>query len=321
MVSMGGYKNTIGFSMSWLDMDGPDEDQTDAKGVTETIRLLEERKDKPFFIAMGFFRPHTPFIAPKKYFDLYPIESITLPKRDAESDKALPDIARNIRPDDYGVPEKDLKDCVRAYYASVSFVDAQLGRLLDAVERLGLADDTLIVFWSDHGFLLGEHGQWQKQLLFDPSPRTPLIVYDPNAEGNGTMCERPVELLDVYPTVAAWAGLKAPADVEGVDLRPLLDDPKAASDRPAYSQVTRKHKKQQVMGYSVYTERFRYTEWDGGRLGVELYDLGKDPGELHNLADDPAHAADRAKLKEHLRDRRPKLPPPPPPQANAGANR
>jgi uncharacterized sulfatase len=307
MVSMGGYKNTIGFSMSWLDMDGPDEDQTDAKGVTETIRLLEQQAKggKPFFIASGFFRPHTPFIAPKKYFDLYPLDQIKLPKRDAASDKALPPVVRKVKPDDYGVTEKELKDCVRAYYASISFMDAQLGRLLDALDRLKLADDTLVVFWSDHGFLLGEHGQWQKQLLFDPSPHTPMIIYDPKAKGNGGACERTVELLDLYPTIAAWAGLKAPANLEGKDLRPLLDDPKASWDRHAYSQVTRVQKQKTIMGYSVHTERFRYTEWDFGKAGVELYDHEKDSGELHNLAEDPAHAKDRAALHEFIRDRKP----------------
>jgi uncharacterized sulfatase len=304
---MGGYKNTIGFSMSWLDMDGPDEDQTDAKGVTETIRLLEQqaKSGTPFFIASGFFRPHTPFIAPKKYFDLYPLDKITLPKRDAASDKALPEVARKIKQDNYALSEKDLKDCTRAYYACISFMDAQLGRLLDAVDRLGLADNTLVVFWSDHGFLLGERGQWMKQLLFEPSPHMPMIIYDPQARGNGTTCERTVELLDLYPTVAAWAGLKAPANLEGKDLRLLLDDPKSTWDRPAFSQVTRVVKKRTIMGYSVHTERFRYTEWDFGKAGVELYDQRSDPDEFHNLADDPAHAEDRATLHEYLRDRKP----------------
>jgi uncharacterized sulfatase len=312
MVSMGGYKNTIGFSMSWLDMDGPDEDQTDAKGVTETIRLLKEHKDKPFFIAMGFFRPHTPFIAPKKYFDLYPLEKIQLARRDREADKSIPPIARKIKPDDYGLSEKDLKDCMRAYYASVSFMDAQLGRLLDAVNENGLAENTLIVFWSDHGFMLGEHGQWMKQLLFDPSPRMPLIIYDPAARGNGKMCDRTVELLDLYPTIADLTGLKPPENLEGKSLRPLLQDPSAAWDRPAYSQVTRMQDKQQIMGYSVHTERFRYTEWDAGKAGVELYDHRSDPDEFRNLADDPKFAKDRAALHELLRDKRPK-----PPQAKS----
>jgi iduronate 2-sulfatase len=283
-------------------MDSADEDQTDGKGVTETIRLLEAHKDQPFFMAMGFFRPHTPWIAPKKYYDLYPLESIKLPPRDATSEKALPDIARNIRPDDYGLSQKDLKDCVRGYYAAVSFVDAQVGRLLNALDRLGLADRTLIVFWSDHGFLLGEHGQWQKQLLFDPSPRTPLIVYDPAAKGNGTPCDRAVELLDIYPTVADWAGLQKPKGLEGFSLRPLLDAPASAAwDHPAYSQVTRGKRGQRVMGYSVHTERYRYTEWDGGKAGAELYDHDADPNEFHNLTADPAHAKTLAWMRGLLR--------------------
>jgi len=302
LLTRGAHPNTIGFAMAWLDMDGPDEDQTDAKGVTEAIRLLEEHKNKPFFIAMGFFRPHTPWIAPKKYFDLYPPERIKLPPRDAASEKALPDIARNIRPDDYGLSQKDLQDCVRAYYAAVSFVDTQLGRLLDALERLKLADRTLIVFWSDHGFLLGEHGQWQKQLLFDPSPRTPLIVYDPAAKGNGKPCDQPVELLDIYPTVADWAGLEKPKGLEGYSLRPLLDAPTSAAwNHPAYAQVTRGKAGQRIMGYSVHTERYRYTEWDGGKAGAELYDHKADPDEFHNLVADPAHKKTLSQMRTLLR--------------------
>jgi len=302
LLTRGAYTNTIGYAMAWLDMDSADEDQTDGKGVTETIRLLKEHKDKPFFIGMGFFRPHTPWIAPKKYYDMYPLESIKLPKRDPASDKALPPIVREIHPDDYGLPEKDLKDCVRGYYACVSFVDAQVGRLLEAVDQLGLADDTLIVFWSDHGFLLGEHGQWMKQLLFDPSPHAPLIIYDPSAKGNGTVCDRTVELLDVYPTVAECIGLTKPEHLQGRSLRPLLDAPSAAWDHPAFAQVTRGPARKRVMGYSVHTEQFRYTEWDGGKAGVELYDHKTDPDELHNLAADPAHADQRKELKRRLQE-------------------
>jgi len=302
LLTRGGYKNTIGFAMAWLDMDGPDEDQTDAKGVTETIRLLEAYKDKPFFIGMGFFRPHTPWIAPKRYYDLYPLDEIKLPPRDAASEKALPDIARKIRPDDYGLSQKDLKDCVRGYYAAVSFVDAQVGRLLNALDRLKLADQTLIVFWSDHGFLLGEHGQWQKQLLFDPSPRTPLIIYDPAARGNGTPCDRAVELLDLYPTVADWVGLEKPKNLEGYSLRPLLDAPTSAPwDHPAYAQVTRMKDRHRIMGYSVHTDRYRYTEWDGGKAATELYDHKVDPDEFHNLATDPSQEKTLRQMQTLLR--------------------
>lgn len=301
LLTKGGYTNTIGFAMAWLNMDGPDEDQTDAKGVTETIRLLEQHKDGPFFIAMGFFRPHTPWIAPQKYYDMYPLDEIKLPKRDAESDKALPDITRQIHPDDYGLSEKDLKDCIRGYYASISFVDAQIGRLMEAVDKLGLSENTLIVFWSDHGFLLGEHGQWMKQLLFNPGPQMPMLIYDPSAKGNGKACERAVELVDLYPTIADWAGLKAPSNLEGYSLRPLLEDPKGAAwEHPAFSQVTRGKAKKQVMGYSIHTEKYRYTEWDEGKAAVELYDHDADPDEFHNLANDPARKEVVAKLKKML---------------------
>jgi len=132
-----------------------------------------------------------------------------------------------------------------------------------------------------------------------------MIIYDPKAKGNGMVCERPVELLDMYPTIAAWAGLKAPANLEGKDLRPLLEDPKSPSDRAAFSQVTRMRKQQQVMGYSAHSERFRYTEWDFGKAGVELYDHETDADEFHNLAEDPAHAKDREKLHEMLKPFKP----------------
>ncbi|HZZ42108.1 MAG TPA: sulfatase [Tepidisphaeraceae bacterium] len=313
LLTKGGYKKTIGFAMAWLNMDGPDEDQTDAKGVTETIKLLEEHKDKPFFIAMGFFRPHTPWIAPQKYYDLYPVDSIKLPKRDAESDKALPPIVREIHPDDYGLPQKDLIDCLRGYYASISFVDAQIGRLLETLDRLGLSDNTLVVFWSDHGYLNGEHGQWMKQLLFDPSPRMPFIIYDPSSKGNGTACTRTVELLDLYPTIADLTHLTPPKSLEGRSLTPLLDNPTdPAWTHPAYSQVTRMKNKKRLMGYSVHTEQYRYTEWgQDAAEGLELYDHTTDPDEFHNLANDPAHKATADAMKQLLHQ----LPKPPNPSA------
>jgi iduronate 2-sulfatase len=178
----------------------------------------------------------------------------------------------------------------------VSCLDAQVGELLSALERLKLAENTIIVFFSDHGFLLGQHGQWQKQLLFDESPRVPLIVYAPGAKGNGKSCAGPVELLDVYPTVKELCGLgDPPQKLEGKSLARLLNDPSAAPDRPVFSQVTRRvgngKNVQQIMAYSVRTRRWRYTEWGAdAKHGRELYDMNADPGELHNLAQDAAHA-------------------------------
>lgn len=301
-----GTGSTLGFAMAWLDMDGTDEEQTDGKGVTEAIRLLEEMatRKKPFFLGMGFFRPHTPFVAPKKWFELYPVDQIKLPPTLHVEPAGAPDLARMIRPPNYGLSDADLRDCVRGYWASVSFLDAQVGRLLDALDRLGLAENTIVVFFSDHGFLLGEHGQWQKQMLFEESNRVPLIVAGPGIKGRGRS-PRTVELLDVYPTLVELCGLRPPPQkLEGASLLPLLAEPAAPWKRPAHSQVTRKHGRgkdaRQVMGYSVRTERWRYTEWDGGALGTELYDHDSDAGESRNLAGEPDHKDVVARLRTLL---------------------
>jgi iduronate 2-sulfatase len=291
-----GTGTTLGFSMSWLDSDGADEEQTDGQATTESIRLLERfaREKRPFFLGTGFFRPHTPFVATKKWFDLYPKETITLaggPKNDLDD---IPQMALTIKPSNYGMQESDLKDCKRAYFAAISFVDSQVGRLLDVLDRLGLAENTVVVFVSDHGYLLGEHGQWQKQLLFEESNRVPLIFAGPGVAGRGAS-PRIVELLDIYPTLVELCSLPQPKHkLEGVSLAPLLKDPNAQRDRPAYSQVQRgtdqSPARPPVMGRSVRTDRWRYSEWDDGRLGRELYDHDHDPHEYKNLADDPDKA-------------------------------
>ena len=301
-----GTGSTLGFSMSWLDMDGADEEQTDGQGATESIRLLERfaREHRPFFLGCGFYRPHTPYVAPKKWFELYPKDSIELvPFREGEL-KDVPEPALTIRPPNYGMPESELKDCKRAYFASISFMDAQVGRLLDALERLKLADNTVIVFVSDHGYLLGEHGQWQKQLMFDESNRVPLIFAGPGVTGRGTS-PRTVEMLDIYPTLVDLCGMPKPKHkLEGKSLVPLLTKPAAQWDRPAYFQVQRGTDQTPpgppIMGRSVRTERWRYTEWDGGKLGSELYDHENDPQEYKNLAKDSAHAETVAKMKKLL---------------------
>jgi len=185
---------------------------------------------------------------------------------------------------------------IRSYYASVSYMDAQLGRLLEGLERSGRAENTIVVFFGDHGWLLGEHGQWQKMSLFEESARVPLVVYAPGAKGNGKASGRTVELVDLYPTLADLAGFELPAGLEGRSLRPLLADPRAAWDKAAYTQV----KRGPIMGRSVRTERWRYTEWDDGRAGAELYDHDADPGEHANLAGDPRHAETIARLKPLL---------------------
>jgi iduronate 2-sulfatase len=301
-----GTGSTLGWAMAWLKMKGTDDEQTDGIATVETIKLLERfaEEERPFFLGMGFFRPHTPFVATEKWFDKYPKDRVTLPKRQANDLEDIPDAALMIRPNDYGLPESDLKDCVRGYWASVSCLDAQVGQILDALDRLGLAENTIVVFFSDHGFLLGEHGQWQKQLMFEESNRVPLIFAGPGVTGRGAS-PRTVELLDVYPTLVELCGLPKPGHrLEGKSLVPLLKDPDAARQRPAFSQVLRHlghgANARTIMGYSVRTERWRYTEWDEGREGSELYDHENDPHEFTNLAKVAAHAEQVGEMKQLL---------------------
>jgi uncharacterized sulfatase len=301
-----GTGTTLGFAMSWLDMEGSDDEQTDGRGVAEANRLLARfaKSKQPFFLGMGFYRPHTPFVATKKWFAKYPKDSITLPTWPADDLADVPDVALTIRPPDYGLPESDLKDSVRAYWASVSCLDAQVGQLMETLERLGLASNTIVVFLSDHGYLLGEHGQWQKQLLFEESVRVPLIMAGPGITGRGAS-PRTVELLDIYPTLVELCGLPKPRQkLEGKSLMPWLENPDAQRNRPAYSQVQRgtdqSRKQSVVMGRSVRTERWRYTEWNDGKNGRELYDHENDPHEFTNLADEPKHAEKVAEMKELL---------------------
>ena len=292
----------LGAALCWLAAEGTDDEQTDGKVASETIRLLEQNRDKPFFMATGFYRPHVPCIATKKYFELYPPDKITLPREPAGYLSAVPPAGLSVTPPHYGVPPDQLRPFIRAYFASITFMDAQVGRVLDALDRLNLTDSTVVVLFGDHGWLLGEHGQWQKMSLFEESARVPLIVSAPSKKGNGKASPRTVELVDLYPTLAELCGLKPPPELEGTSLRALLDSPQHAWDEPAFTQVTRGTGAERFMGKSVRTERWRYTEWDEGRKGAELYDHNRDPHEFKNLADDPKHAETVTQLKQRLRE-------------------
>ena len=272
-----------------------DEEHTDGMVAAETIKLLEQNKDKPFFLAAGFYRPHCPFIAPKKYFDMYPPEKIEpLPLGPAEMEIAPP-WAYWTTPGNWNMTRRQTQEVLQAYYASISFVDANVGKLLDALDRLRLTENTIVVFWSDHGYGNGEHGQWMKQTVFEAATRMPLIFATPMTRAKGKGCPRTVELLDLYPTLADLCGLKdVPGNLHGKSLRPLLDNPGAKWDRPAVSQVSRPQKR---MGYTIRTERHRYTDWGEAE---ELYDYQTDPREVRNLAKDPKQAKLKAELKARL---------------------
>ncbi len=290
----------LGSSLSLYSSPASDEQHTDGKVAAETIRLIEQSKDQPFFIAAGFYRPHCPYIAPKKYFDLYPIEKIAAPRFSPDELANVPPAALWINSPHFGVNEQAQREAIRAYYASISFLDANVGRLLEALDRLKLTDNTIIVFWSDHGYLLGQHGQWMKQTLFEASARNPLIIAGPGVI-KGRASSRTVELLDIYPTLADLCSLTdAPKNLAGRSLRPLLKNPGARWDKPAITQVRRGGGENTFMGYSVRDERWRYTEWDAGRKGVELYDETNDPGEMRNLANDPKYAKIVAHMKKLL---------------------
>ena len=283
----------------YADPTGRDEQHTDGMVATKAIELLTQHKNEPFFLAVGFYRPHTPYIAPKKYFDLYPLEKIDVPQMPAGYEKTVPAPAlHSTRPwPNFGVSHENARKSKQAYYASISFVDAQIGRVVDALDRLGLKDNTVIVFWSDHGYSLGTHGLWMKQSCFEDSARVPMIIAGPGIKA-GTASPRVVEFVDVYPTLADLAGLTPPKNLAGVSLRPLLANPAAAWERPAFTQVERGG----FPGRSVRTAKWRYTEWgENGSEGVELYDEEKDPREMQNLAGDPKHAATIAELKALVR--------------------
>ena len=297
-------KRGLGSAMAFFsDKEGNDEQHTDGKVADRAIELLKNHKDKPFFIAAGFYKPHCPWITPSKYFDMYNIEDMTLPILTEETQSKYPELAlASTRPWPYfGISHDEALECKLAYFAAISFVDAQIGRLIDAVDSLGLSDNTIIVFWSDHGYHLGEHGLWFKQSCFEESAKCPLIIDVPGQKNAGKLCRKIVELVDIYPTLADLTGLTPPSDLEGFSLTPLFSNPDNEWAHAAYTQVQRGT----TPGHSVRTELWRYTEWGFGKKGEELYNEETDPKELNNLADDPAYKNVVTQMKTLLKKMHP----------------
>ena len=267
--------------------------------------LRKHRSDaQPFLLACGFSKPHSPPTAPKKFFDLYPVEKIPLPKDFASKPEAPPGFPERSVPARNGdlfvgrdASEKEAREVKRAYWASVSFMDAQVGRVLAALDELGLRENTIIVFWGDHGYHLGEKGKWSKHgSLWEIGLRTPYMISVPGSPGNGRACPRIVEALSMYPTLVELCGLPRIEGQQGVSITSLLKDPMAKWDRPAMSVSYQ----QRVLGRSVRTDRWHYVDWDEGRAGAMLIDAVNDPTETKNLANDPAHTAIVAEMKKHL---------------------
>lgn len=290
----GDHNPKDGQSFRFNILKGDGHEQHDYQAADEAIRLLREYKDKPFFLAVGFIRPHVPEIAPKAYFDEYPLDQIKLPNvpandRDDIPAPAIANIQRYA-----GMTDRQAMESIRAYRASTSFMDAQLGRVVDELRKLGLEKNTVITFAGDHGYLLGQHGAWQKTMVFEPVCRVPMIICAPGVEPG--VSKSLVESLDLYPTVAGLCGLTGPKELEGKSMEPILKDPTATIKAAAYTQVQRRN----VEGRSVRTDRFRYTEWMGANGGAELYDEQNDPEEITNLAKDPKFADTVADMKKLL---------------------
>ncbi len=282
----------------WGMMDGGDDDQPDGQIATAVIERIEKLGDQPWIIGAGFMKPHDPFVAPQKYFDLYPEGSLQL-YRDPAGQTAAPPLAVGFGA--FGEAFDQFTDVerlefLRAYYACTSFMDAQVGRVLDALDRLQLSDRTLVIFVGDHGYHLGERNWWNKNTLFERSCRAPLIITAPGVKPG--VARGLVEFVDLYPTIAELAGVEPPAGLAGQSLRPLLEDPTRPGKDAAWTMVTRGREQR---GDSIRTERWRYTEWSDGPR--ELYDHNTDPQETKNLAEHAEWAAVVADLAARVRRR------------------
>jgi uncharacterized sulfatase len=272
----------------WVASIRPDEDQPDGQIALAAVEALEELHpaQTPFFLSIGFHRPHSPFIAPKPYFDLYDLERLHLrsPHPDHSGDIAGTRTRRYARIFER-MSERDRRELLRAYYACVSFIDRQLGLLLETLDRIEGWRDTIVVVTSDHGFHLGEHDWWDKDTLFEPAIQVPLFIHSPDLRIRRHRSRRMVELVDLYPTIAELAGLASPAGLEGRSLVPLLEKPGRRWNEASFSQVRRK----KFEGLSLRTKRWRFTRWEGSREGIELYDHTRDPDEYTNLAQRPEY--------------------------------
>lgn len=290
---------SYGGTLSWHASEGTDVEQTDGLSATAAISLLEEHKAEPFLLAVGFYRPHTPYVSPRQYFDLYPPAAIELPKLSDDDRSRTPAAAyQSAKKDQEGMSDDLRRQAIQAYHASISFMDAQVGRVITALDRLGLSDNTIIVMTSDHGYHMADHGLWQKMSLFENSAHVPLIIAVPGAAGNGNSTRALAELVDLYPTLADLCGLTPPDYLDGVSLKPILDDSSASVKDAAFSQVRRGENKH---GYSIRTDRFRFTMWNNGEDGVQLFDMQSDPHETKSLAQNADYADVVAELTGRLR--------------------
>jgi arylsulfatase A-like enzyme len=292
----------------WGPSSSTDEEMFDHKVASWVISELDRTHDKPFFLAGGFTKPHLPWIVPKAYFDRHPLEGIELPETIEGDLDDVPPFGRKLAREVYDVSggrnfEKHGGDhqnviandqwriAVQAYLATISFVDDQVGRVLDALDQSDYADNTIIVLWGDHGWHLGEKEHWRKHALWDVTTRTPLIISAPEMVAKNKRCDRPVSLIDLYPTLIDLCELPKRDDLDGLSLAPLLANPAKEWTRPAVMTYGYKN-------HAVQTDRWRYIQYHDGTN--ELYDHDNDPNEWMNLAENPEYDTVIRELKASL---------------------
>jgi len=293
---------------AWEDPDVVDNALPDGQTADKAIEVMRQVKDKPFFLAVGFLKPHLPFVAPKRYFDLHPRDKFRLPP-DYFPPRDAPPFAttnfgelrsyKDMPKGDAPLSDEQALELIRAYYAATSYTDAQIGRLLAELDRLGLRDNTIVVLWGDHGWHLGNHGMWTKHTNFEIATRAPLIINAPQQRHLKT--DALVEFVDVYPTLVELAGLPVPAGLEGASLAGLIRGSKTAWKTAVFSQYPRGGG---VMGYTMRTDRYRYTEWTRANSevqAVELYDHQRDAQENFNIAGKAENKGLVAELSKKLR--------------------
>jgi iduronate 2-sulfatase len=297
----------FGATLSWYASPKSDEFHTDGMEAADAQWVLErcaKDRTRPFFLAVGFFRPHTPYVSPQAYFDMHPAKDMPVVTGVTEDRADIPPAALlSGHPEQETMTDDQRRQTRQAYEASISFMDAQVGKVVETLDKLGLADDTIIVFTSDHGYHMGEHGLWQKMSLFEEVARIPLLIVAPGTSTKGGVVKAPVSHVDLFPTLAELTGVKPPANLQGQSLVPMLKDPNATGRGWAITQVMRGGPRQakQYFGYTLRTPRWRYTEWDEGREGKELYDHDADPHELTNLVNEASRLKDVQELSQQLK--------------------
>ena len=292
--SVNGSNRFYNGRFDWNSLDIEDAEMGDGKVVNWARQQLSQQHDKPLFLGVGIYRPHIPWYTPKKWFDKYPSDTIEMPETLSTDIDDIPPAGREMSKHAWHqwlVENEKWADAVQAYLASVSFADAMVGELLSALDNGPLAENTIVVLWSDHGYHLGHKRHWEKRVLWEQATRVPLLIADPRMDTAGRVCNRPVSLLDLYPTLADLCGLEPPAHLEGQSLRPLLGDPSISSQRAVVTTQRRGN-------HAVRSQDWRYIRYADG--SEELYDHQADPNEFKNLANLAQYESTKHDLASHL---------------------